>query len=100
MAYTTLDKAKKQLNIEEDFTDDDDYITSLIDVVEASIANYCDGGLDDIDDEDMPTPVMHSALLLIAHLYLNRAVVSFAQGIEIPYSFKFLLSPYRATQIS
>ncbi len=35
--YVTLDEAKKHLNIDADFTDDDAYITSLIEVSEDSV---------------------------------------------------------------
>jgi len=33
--------------------------------------------------------------MLAAHFYLNRNMVSFAQGAEVPYSYRFLLDPYR-----
>lgn len=36
--YITLDEAKKHLNVESDFTEDDSYITSLIEVAEAKVA--------------------------------------------------------------
>ena len=35
--YVTLDEAKKHLNVDADFTDDDAYITSLIEVSEDSV---------------------------------------------------------------
>ena len=100
MSYTTLAAAKKHMNIEEAFTDDDNYINDLISVCELSISNYCDGGLDDYDDNDMPVTVKQATLLLIGHLYVTRTIVSFSQGVEIPYSFKFLLNPYRVHNIS
>jgi hypothetical protein len=95
MAYTTTAKLKTHLNIETAFTDDDTYLTDIIAVVEMSIKSYCNGGLDEFSDQTMPVVVKHCALLLAAHLYLNRTMVSFAQGYEIPYSYKFLLNPYR-----
>jgi len=94
MAYVTLVDAKKHLNIETEYIGDDAYITSVISVVEEAISKYCDGGLTDLDP--VPVAVKHAALLLVAHLYVNRTMVSFAQGFEIPYSFKFLLNPYKA----
>lgn len=95
MAYTTLAKLKAHLNIEASFTDDDTLLTDLIGVAEGAIKDYVCGGLEDYTEETMPDVVKHAALLLSAHLYLNRSMVSFAQGYEIPYSFKFLLNPYR-----
>lgn len=98
MAYTTLAELKKHLNIETTFTEDDTYLTTLIDVAEMSIADYCNGGLTDVDP--IPVTVKQAALLLAAQLYTTRTVVSFAQGYEIPYSFKFLLNPYKNPSIA
>lgn len=95
MAYMTLATIKAHLNIEESFTDDDTLITGLIDTVELAIREYCCWTAEEYPDEDIPATVKHSALVLAAHLYTNRNMVSFAQAFEIPYSFKFLLNPYR-----
>lgn len=100
----TLSEAKKHLNIEESFTDDDQYIQELISVAELVVQEYLNGGIVDATltftvGEDtvsaLPKSIKHACLLLISHLYQNRNMVSFSQGYEIPYSFKFLLSPYR-----
>ena len=92
--FVALDALKKHLNLEEEFTDDDLYLEGLIEVVELACKNYCDGGLDDL--EEIPVTVVHAATLLAAHLYVTRTPVSFAQGYEIPYTYKFLLNPYKA----
>lgn len=92
MSYTTLEKVKKHLNIESDNTDDDTYIGDLILIADSAIDEYTKGGLKDL--EEVPVTVQHAATLLSAHLYLNRNLVSFAQGYELPYSYKFLLNPY------
>lgn len=99
-AYTTLATLKAHLNIETAFTADDTYLTSLIDVVELMISEYCCGGLDEYTSVTMPVVVKHAALLLAAHLYTTRTMVSYAQGYEIPYSFKFLLNPYRTYTVA
>ncbi len=41
----TLEEIKRHLNIEPEFIVDDTYLTSLIEVSEASVINYCDGTL-------------------------------------------------------
>ena len=41
MRYTNLIDAKMHLNIETEFTEDDTYISSLLDVAELAIQNYC-----------------------------------------------------------
>lgn len=99
MAYIQLDELKKHLNIETSFNEDDLYLSTLIDVAELSIQEYCNGGLNTYTD-NVPITVKHATLILAAHLYINRTVVSFAQALEIPYSFKFLLNPYRIYTIN
>lgn len=40
--YITLQEAKKHLQIDADFTDDDNYIITLIQVAEDSVAQHLD----------------------------------------------------------
>lgn len=90
---------KKHLNIESDFTDDDTYLTSLLYVTQTLIQEY----LNDFTlsgATEIATPIYHSIILLAGHFYLNRNMVSFSQGVEIPYTFKFLLAPYKNYVIS
>lgn len=98
--FATLAELKKHLNIETGFTEDDTYLTSLSQVAQLSVIEYCAGGIDAYDSTDAPVPVRQAILLLAAHLYATRAIVSFAQGYEIPYSFKFLLNPYRTYTVA
>ena len=102
--YITVSELKKHLNIEEAFTEDDAYLQELISVTEMAVFEYCNGGLSDaiititidgVSVKALPKAITYACLLLAAHLYSNRNLVSFAQPFEIPYSFKFLLNPYR-----
>lgn len=96
MKYTTLSDAKKHLNIEASFTDDDSYITSLLNVAELAVQNYCD----DITFEDWtaltaPVAIVQAVYFLVGNFYGNRQAIAFAQAVEIPYTFQFLLNPYK-----
>lgn len=96
MKYTTLEDAKKHLNIEATWTEDDAYITSLLNVAELAIQNYC--GNDDLADYTIltaPVTLVQAAYFLTAHFYVNRQIVSFSQGVEIPYTLQFLINPYK-----
>lgn len=98
--YFTLNELKAQLNIETSFIADDTYLSGLTTVVTTSVQNYCNYGLTGYTTTTngvtvVPAPVKQAAIMLAAHLYINRTLVSFAQGVEIPYSFKFLLDPYK-----
>ncbi len=97
MSYITLDQAKKHLNIESGFTDDNIYIESLISVAELAVSEYCNSGLSGYTGStEMPVTVYQATLLLIAHYYVNREIIRFGNiSAEIPYAFKFLLDFYR-----
>lgn len=96
--YTTVDELKKHLNIEADWIDDDAYLIELIAVAEMAVFNYCNGGLDEAL-VTLPVAVKHACLFLAAHFYQNRTPIAFTGTTEIPYTLKFLLSPYRVYAI-
>lgn len=96
MKYTNLIEAKRHLNIETEFSDDDVYITSLLNVAELSIQNYCNDELfSEYTELTAPVTLKQAVYFLIGNFYANRQIVSFAQGVEIPYTFQFLLNPYK-----
>ena len=96
MKYTNLINAKLHLNIESSFTDDDLYITSLLNVAELAIQNYCnDETFSGFTATDAPVTIVQAVYFLVANWYINRQIISFAQGVEIPYTFQFLLNPYK-----
>lgn len=110
MYIVTLAEAKKHLNIESYFTDDDTYINMLIDVSFNAIKNRCNQvnwvdsasvttGTTDYADYTIyqtiiPTAIKHAILLMVGNLYANREPVSFASPQVIPYALEFLLAPY------
>ena len=57
MSYVKLQELKFHLNIESSFTNDDTYLNTLITVSEASIKNYCNGGLDTYTGSTCPAEV-------------------------------------------
>lgn len=88
---------KKHLNIDEDFTDDDNYIIGLSEVAEQIVQKHIDCKFDDIVEEDgsLPMPLLQAMLLMIGNLYQNRESVSYANAIEIPFAYDYLLSLYK-----
>ena len=46
--FTTLEKAKKHLNIDDSYTGDDAYIMDLITVAEDAVSKHLDIALDDL----------------------------------------------------
>lgn len=89
----TLNEVKKHLNIDESFTEDDDYITSLIKVAEDAVAKNENIALKDmIEDGELSPSVKHSILLLVGNLYNNREATSYSVPSEVPYAYKYLVN--------
>lgn len=97
MDYLTLAQIKKHLNIDTQFTEDDEYIESLAEVAEQIVAQHLKQDLaviaSDYNDK-LPRPIVHAMLLLIGNFYANRETVAFASTNELPLSYEYLLSPY------
>lgn len=93
----TLDKIKKHLNIDADFTDDDDYIEFLESVAEDLVQKHIDKKFDDIIAEEgaLPNALLHAILLFIGNMYDNRESVAFANPSEVPQSLTYILNMYR-----
>ena len=88
---------KKHLNIDEDFTEDDAYLYSLIQVAEQAVEMYIDKPLSEISDENgkIPDSLRHAMLLLIGNLYDNRESTITLNINEVPHAFQFLLDLYQ-----
>jgi hypothetical protein len=87
---------KLHLNIESDYSDDNTILQSFLDSATLAVWNYLD-----IDSGVTlyPNNINQAIILLAAHFYNNRNMISMAQGTELPYTFKFLLSPYKSITI-
>lgn len=92
-----LDKIKKHLNIDVDFTDDDEYIESLALVAENLVQKHIDKSFDEIAAEKgcIPMPLLHAVLLFVGNLYDNRESVAYSSVTEVPTSLTYILDMYR-----
>ena len=98
--YITLDEAKKHLNVESDFTEDDSYITSLIEVAEAKVAaELCLKSTDDLKTlrggEVIPPPIKQAIMLTIGLYYNNREEVTVSQTHPLAQGALHLIQLYR-----
>ena len=94
--YVTLTEAKKHLNIDESFQDDDNYIGALIQVAEEAIAHHIDIVLEDmVVDGVLPSAIHHSILLLVGNLYANREPVAYTSVAKVPYTLDYLLGLFK-----
>ena len=98
--YVTLEEAKKHLNIDDSFKDDDSYINSLILVAEDAIEKNTDIALNEqMEGAKLPPSVIHSILLLVGNLYANREATTYSSISDVPYSFKYLVNLNRNFQV-
>ena len=98
--YVTLEEAKKHLNIDDSFKDDDSYINSLILVAEDAIEKNTDIALNEqLEGCKLPPSVIHSILLLVGNLYANREATTYSCISDVPYSFKYLVNLNRNFQV-
>lgn len=95
--YILLEDAKHHLNVDMDFKDDDIYISSLIEVAEKVVERNIDTKLSDLEDSEgyLPSPLIQAMLLLIGNFYMNRESVAFANTVNVPYSYQYLIDLYR-----
>lgn len=94
--YITLSEAKKHLQIDSSFTDDDAYITALIEVAEDSVAQHLDIALESlVVGGKLPPTIEQSILLMVGNLYANREPVSYSSVSKIPYTFEYLVGLYK-----
>ena len=91
--YITLEEAKTHLRV--DFSDDDTYIQDLCNLVEEVVATEIGQLLDEFDD-GLPLGLTHAMMLILAHLYMVREPVVIGVSVnKLPYSYQYLLEPYK-----
>lgn len=98
MSYITLADAKKHLNIDSGFTEDDGYITALIEAAETAVERHIDYPLTYIAGQfggSIPTPLLHAMKLIIGSWYMTREAITYGSVNEVPQSYNYLLDLYR-----
>ena len=95
--YIDLDTVKKHLNIEPDFTADDEYILGLLGVAEEAVRVHVNedfGTLAEANGGCLPAPILQACLLMIGNLYQHREPIN-KNGIELPLSYTYLIRLYQ-----
>ena len=89
---------KKQLNVDESFIDDDEYIKALCLAAESAVENHIARPLSEITDTNgnLPPSVNHAIMMMVAHWYANRESIAFAQSHKVELGFEYLLQPYKS----
>ena len=98
MKYLDLNLIKKHLNMNADYTAEDDYLTMLGGAVEEAVAKHIDDDLETLaknNNDQLPLPLVQACLLLLGTYYSNRENVAFTTTNEVPMSFTYLLDLYK-----
>lgn len=96
--YVTLELIKSHLNIDQSFTEDDEYILYLYEVAEAVVQVYLCANLEDFEDENhnIPAAIKHAMLLYIGEMYNNREVNAYGVSVTpTTFNFEFLIGLYK-----
>lgn len=90
--YVTLSEARKHVNLDEWFTEDDGYILELIKVAEDIVEKRIGKPLSKCINKDgeLEASVKHSILLLIGTYYNQREATTPTSISTVPYTFDFL----------
>lgn len=97
MAVVSLALFKKHVRAD-DFADDDDYLSHLLETAEAAVitaTNRTEAELTEMGNGEIPAPIRHAILLIGAHWYNQRESVSTVQMHAVPDSLQALIKPYR-----
>ena len=95
--YIPLELAKKHLNIESSYTEDDEYILMLIDAAEQAVRVHVNEDLDTLAENNggcIPTPIIQAILLLLGSMYQNREIVG-TKTQALPFAYQYLIDLYR-----
>lgn len=95
--FIELDYAKKHLNIEPDFTEDDEYILGLIDAAEQAVMVHVNEDFAVLAEQNggcLPAPILQAMLLAIGNWYQNREPVG-TKNLALPFNYQYLIDLYR-----
>ena len=98
MKYLDLNLIKKHLNMNADYTAEDDYLTMLGGAVEEVVAKHIDDDLETLaknNNDQLPLPLAQACLLLLGTYYSNRENVAYTNSVEVPMSYTYLLDLYK-----
>ena len=96
MAVVSLDVFKKHVRAD-DFADDDDYLTELLETAECAVIKATNRSKDELEQMEGKFPPMlkQAMMMLAAHWYNQRESVSTVQMHAVPDALQALIKPFR-----
>lgn len=91
--YVLLDDFKHQINLDDDWHDDDAYCITLLEAAEDAVSQHLNKPLKEclVKGELQPS-VRHAIMLLASSWYANREAVSYGSPKTTPMAFEYLIS--------
>lgn len=96
--YIPLDLAKRHLNIEADYTQEDEFLLGLIGVCEQAVEKDVNEKLSVIAQKNggcIPAPLFQAMLLLLGSFYQNRETIAPSKIKALPYNYEYLINLWR-----
>lgn len=97
MTCIPLELAKKHLNLDEDYTEDDEYILGLVAAAKGAVEMALNASLDRLAEEnggEVPMAIIQAILLMVGNWYQNREITG-SKVAALPYNFEYLINLYR-----
>ncbi len=98
MATVDLDLLKKHVRAD-DFTEDDEYLTHLLEAAETHICDATNRTSDELLElgggESYPKDLVQAILLVAGHWYNQREAVASGTMTEVPYTINAIVKRYR-----
>ena len=95
--FVTVEDIKRFLYI--DFEADDLLLAELIEAAEDTISRHIGRRLSELVrcDGTLPGSLIQAIKIMVANMYASRESVAFGGNpVKIPYSFEYLLAPFRS----
>lgn len=96
MDVVSLDVFKKHVRAD-DFADDDDYLTELLETAESAVIKATNRSKDELErmEGKFPPMLKQAMMMLAAHWYNQRESVSTVQMHAVPDALQALIKPFR-----
>lgn len=97
MTCIPLELAKKHLNLDEDYIEDDEYILGLVGAAKGAVEKALNASLDRLAEEnggEVPMAIVQAILLMVGNWYQNREITG-SKTAALPYNFEYLINLYK-----
>jgi len=99
MGFVSISVIKSHLNIDAEYTGDDNYLCALEAAAENAVEIHIGRRLVDLVDSysgALPAALVHAILLLIGTWYMNRESIGSSSMKELPHCYDYLVEMFKS----